>query len=81
MSEEVKWNVYPREFREQNTLEGKALIMGPGFDYQSMILFDHDTQELVIRYARPRTPDEEGYPYPAQEEMTVPLALLKKIIP
>ena len=34
------------------TLEGKALILGPGFDYKMMISFNEDGN-ILIRYQRP----------------------------
>ena len=56
-----------------DTLEGKSLVFGRGFDYNGMILLDGDN--LVIRI-----PDREQYAYPEVIELVVPIAQVRELI-
>lgn len=51
------------EFKIFDTLEGKALILGPGFDYKCMILLDDNKKNLIIRTSQPSRSTDENYPY------------------
>lgn len=64
-----------------NGLEGPSLVLGVGFDYDAMILFDSDKQNVLIRYRKSTTEGEPNYPYPVIEELVVPFDKIKMLLP
>jgi hypothetical protein len=63
-----------------DTLEGPALILGKGFDYDAEVVIDAVNDVLIVRSPYPSKETDENYPYPNMMELSIPLDQLKKLI-
>ena len=68
-----KWNFFP-------SLEGDALILGPGFDYEAMISVSKENGMLIIKAPYPSHESDVTYPYPNMLELCVPLDQIKDLL-
>jgi hypothetical protein len=65
---------------EIETLEGHALILGKGFDYDAQVIVDVVNNLLIVRSPYPSKETDENYPYPNEMELVIPLDQIKKLI-
>lgn len=65
-------------WRMTETLEGPGLIIGPGFDYEALIINNGDC--MIIRAPFPSRESDECYPYPELLELVVPIEQIRKLI-
>lgn len=62
------------------SLEGPALILGPGFDYKAAIHLDIANGHLIIRSPYPSRETDENYPYPNEMELAVPVSQIQELL-
>jgi hypothetical protein len=65
---------------EADTLEGRSLILGPGFDFEAMITVEVASNIVIFKSPYPSKEGDENYPYPNMMEIGVPLDQIKNLL-